>query len=136
MKDHYFPKMLIVVRKDLEMPVGKLAVQVAHAACRLSLFGIKIKYIKIFPETVIPYRAQIFNDWLDPEKGNQAKIVLACKNEGEIYKLHEKAMGVNIPATFVEDAGKTVFPEPTVTCVGIGPVTEDESKLFKRLRLY
>ena len=58
-----------------------------------------------------------------------AKIVLGAENEaqlrqwyGELYE-NDELCGV----TLVTDAGRTVFPEPTVTFLGIGPITKEEA---------
>jgi PTH2 family peptidyl-tRNA hydrolase len=125
----YSPKMYIVVRRDLEMPTGKLAAQVAHAALRL------------FKRIAVTYdwlesRNELWEDYFNDEKGNEAKIVLGCKDSFEIMELCELCDLNRIKYEMVVDSAKTVFKEPTLTCIGIGPVTKEQEILFKHLKLY
>ncbi len=58
------------------------------------------------------------------------KIVLACDTDAELLefeRLYEDVCGTAI----IQDAGFTVFTEPTFTCIGIGPIDPDlrEEKL-------
>lgn len=97
-------KQVIIVRKDLEMPIGKLAAQVAHASVLASI------------------SSRFTSKWL--ESGGK-KVVLGCANEEEIICLAEKAKRVNVPFSLVRDAGKTVFKEPTITSLAIGPCSSN-----------
>lgn len=67
--------------------------------------------------------------------GAAAKICLVCDTDEELlqlFKAHQSFCGV----TYVVDAGRTVFKgEPTLTCIGIGPITPSQrSELLKSLR--
>lgn len=109
----------IIVRKDIEIPKGKLAVQVAHAALGafLDQDDHKLKY-----------------EWL--EEG-QRKLVLKVNNLNDLYDIKEFALDKEIPAYLVEDFACTVFDEPTVTCIGLGPVSiEKMNEITKGLKLY
>jgi peptidyl-tRNA hydrolase len=49
----------------------------------------------------------------------------------ELYELYKDKCGVSL----VKDAGFTVFKEPTVTCLGIGPIEPDAREdILKNLR--
>lgn len=48
-------------------------------------------------------------------------VVESTENLEEIYNSYKDLCGV----TLVKDAGFTVFDEPTITCVGVGPISED-----------
>lgn len=93
-------KQIIIIREDLCMPVGKLASQVAHSSV---LSALSSEYV---------------SEWL--ESGGK-KIVLKCRDEKEIISLADKAKQANIPFALIKDAGKTVFKEPTITSLAIGP---------------
>ena len=54
------------------------------------------------------------------------KVVLKVNTEAELLKLQEQAQAETIPVYLVADAGKTVLSEGTITCLGLGPATEDE----------
>jgi PTH2 family peptidyl-tRNA hydrolase len=106
------------VRTDLEIPVGKLAIQSGHAFVA-ALWSAPL-------ETAKAYMSE----------AGQAKIAVRVKNEAELFKSFElcKASGLN--AVIVEDAGRTVFNEPTFTTMAVGPcLWSDLPKAFKRLRL-
>lgn len=52
------------------------------------------------------------------------KIALIVENESDLYKLQATYKSI-CGTSLVKDAGLTVFDEPTVTCLGIGPIRED-----------
>lgn len=115
-----YPRQLIFVRRDLQMPPGKLAAQVAHACVVLA----------------VSCPVEKLRAWIDVDRGNQTKIVLSAKSETELEKWRAVAEREGIAHHLVVDAAKTFFREPTVTCLGVGPVSESEAKWFKRARLY
>ncbi len=61
------------------------------------------------------------------------KVCLICETTENLLTLYENYKDI-CGATLVKDAGRTVFNEPTITCVGIGPIKradrgEDLTKL-------
>ena len=137
-------KQVIVVRKDLDMSIGKTAAQVSHASlgALLKLF----KKTDIWEEDVFPsvgthmevnFEHHSFLDkWLN---GIFTKICLGVKNESSLLKLYKKIQeeNPNIPIVLIEDCGLTEFNGvPTKTCIGIGPYWSDEIDEFtKKLQL-
>jgi len=112
-------KQAIVVRRDLKMRKGKLAGQVAHAS--LKVFSDRIR--KYYNAGEYGWHVDVnvtdeMKKWLE---GKFTKIVLGCETESDIFDLEEKAKNNNIPCAVVRDAGDTVFNEPTITCIAIGP---------------
>jgi peptidyl-tRNA hydrolase len=95
-------KQVIVVNGALDLPRGKMAAQVAHAALGAFLSA--------------PRQNQV--DWLQQ---GMPKVVLQGASEDELRALLAKAEAAGLPAMLVRDAGKTVVQAGTVTCVGIGP---------------
>ncbi len=100
-------KQVIVVNISLNMPPGKMAAQVAHASVAALLKAAS--------------RTQM--EWLSV---GMPKIVLGGSEAAELSRLFSEAKNAAIPACLVHDAGKTVVPEGTVTCLGIGPAPADE----------
>lgn len=100
-------KQVIVVDASLRLPKGKLAAQVAHAA------------VGAFLEA----NAETQQAWL--EEG-MPKVVLKGNNAEELLELRTLAMQRHIPTCLINDAGRTVVPTGTVTCVGLGPADDKE----------
>lgn len=102
-------KQVIVIRTDLGMSKGKLAVQVAHASV-LAAF-------KTYSE-----KPDWFNKWWI---SGMKKIVLKTNNENDLLKIYNTALGKNIPTVLVRDAGLTELKPGTLTAVGIGPAPSE-----------
>ena len=97
-------KQVILCRMDLKMKPGKLSAQVAHASLHAAMQADK----------------KVLDAWL---KEGAMKIVLKVADEKELLAFKKKA--AKLPNALILDAGKTVFKEPTHTCLAIGP---DEDK--------
>lgn len=98
-------KMVIAVRKDLDLGKGKIAAQVAHAAVSCALKAQKSD-------------KKVFRKWLE---GGQKKIVVRLQNQQELLELKAKADSAGIITEAIYDAGHTQVDPGTLTCVGIGP---------------
>ena len=98
-------KLVVVVRDDLKMSIGKLSAQVAHAAvtCALDAKANKAKW---------------FSEWY---KEGQRKVVLLVDGVDDLRDLKERAARAGLPYSLVTDAGLTELPPNTITCLGIGP---------------
>lgn len=103
-------KLVVVIRSDLGMSVGKLSAQVAHAAvtCALEAKARKPKW---------------FSAWYGE---GQRKVVLKVDGKEELRSLKEKASRAGLPHALITDAGLTELPPNTTTCLGIGPAPERE----------
>lgn len=101
-------KQVIIVRDDLKLSRGKLAVQVAHAAI--------IGYLRSDPA--------VRRRWL--EEG-QKKVVLKVSNLGELMDTVVNAEKKKLVTGIVRDAGLTEIPPGTVTAAVIGP--DEEKKI-------
>lgn len=95
-------KQVIVVRDDLNLSRGKLAVQVAHA----SITG----YELADPKEREKWKME-----------GQKKIVLKVRNLEELMKVFERAKKEGLPTAYVKDAGLTELKPGTITAVVIGP---------------
>ena len=100
-------KQVIVVNEALQLPRGKLAAQVAHAALGA--------FLNALPE------AQQLWVW-----AGMPKVVLQCESESELRELEAQAQNARLPVALIKDAGHTVVEPGTITCLGIGPA-EDEA---------
>ncbi len=136
-------KQVIVVRTDLDMPVGKIATQVAHASGAfltkdrrlhnsdlLSPRGLPLKVlIKYFPGEF----GEEVDQWI---RNDYTKICLAIDSEEKIRKLYSDAVDAGLEAHLIIDNGRTCFNNvPTVTCLALGPHYLDKFELTKHLKL-
>src|SRR3989344_5389313 len=104
-------KQVILVRKDLDLPKGKLAAQCSHAAVEAVL--------KSDPKVVSAWRKQ-----------GMPKIVLKVKDEKELLLYLQKAKDEGFTTALITDAGRTeVAPGPN-TCGAIGPDEEEKIDLI------
>lgn len=103
-------RLYCVMRSDLAavagkpIPLGKLISQGGHAfdGC-----------IEVCPELLY---LEYVND------GARPKITIEAKNEHALRRAFAECQQAGLSCYLVTDAGRTVFPEPTMTCLGIGPV--------------
>ena len=102
-------KMYIVIRKDLKLPKGKMAVQAAHAAVGLAM---KMK------------ETQEYKEWFN---SGQGKVAVYADDEKHLLQLMQKSKDSGFKTYLVTDAGKTVVAPGTKTCFALGP--DDEKKL-------
>jgi PTH2 family peptidyl-tRNA hydrolase len=99
-------KQVILVRQDLQLPKGKLAAQVAHAAV----------------ESYSRATADVQKGW---KSEGQMKVVLKVSDEKELFKFLQLAKDAELPNALITDAGRTVIAPGTITVLGIGPSEED-----------
>jgi PTH2 family peptidyl-tRNA hydrolase len=110
-------KQVIVVNEALKLPRGKLAAQAAHASIAAFLAASE----------------ETRQAWLNR---GMTKIVLKVDQEADLISLHDLALSRNIPAQLISDAGRTVVPAGTVTCLGLGPASDAEiDELTSSLKL-
>ncbi len=107
-------KQVIVVRQDLKMGKGKLAVQVAHAAVSSA-------------EMARKHRKDWFDSWF---RESQAKICVKVESENDLRKLKGKIDEAGLPNSLIQDAGLTQLEPGTTTCLGIGPVPSELADRF------
>lgn len=111
-------KLVILLRKDLKMPIGKSAAQCAHAAV----------------QAVLKSDNKKISEWLNKSAGK--KVVLAAEDEKEILKFEKLAKKEKLATALIRDAGRTFFKKPTLTCLAIGPDKEDKiDKITGKLKM-
>ena len=109
-------RMVAVFRTDLRLSALKMASQAGHA------------YLMTF------LQAQAAGHPLASEyaKGSQAKISLAAPDLATLQKILERAQKRGVPAFLVTDEGRTELGKPTVTVLGLGPMTKTDSNALTR----
>jgi len=98
-------KLVVAVRRDLEMGKGKIAVQVGHATI-------------LSAEEAKRSHPDWWREWLN---GGQCKVAVKVNGESELYRLEREARALGLPSAIVRDSGLTQLQPGTATCVGIGP---------------
>ncbi len=99
-------KQVIVVNESLRLPRGKLAAQVAHAALGAFLAA--------------PVSSQ--RAWL---AAGMPKVIVHCESSDALATIEADARIAELPCMVVRDAGYTVVPAGTETCIGIGPANSE-----------
>ena len=102
-----------LVRKDLQMPPGKLAAQAGHAytdaLCEAQALN---------PDAADRYR-------IDGLGGS--KVTLQAKNLNQLLRAYNEARAAGLPCSVVVDREHVLPPHfdgnPVITAVGIGPCT-------------
>ncbi len=105
MSQEYAFKQALIVRLDLKIGRGKIAVQCSHAA------------VSAAEEARIRF-PRWWNGWLED---GQRKIALKVPDLSTLLNLENHARRNRLPVYLVRDRGLTQVPPDTVTCVGIGP---------------
>ncbi len=113
-------KQALIVRLDLDMGRGKIAVQCSHAAVSATE-----QARTRFPEW---YKA-----WMTE---GQAKIALKITELVSLLELEKSARRFPFPTYLVRDRGITQVPPGEITCLGIGPAPAlDLDRLTGKLSL-
>lgn len=130
------PKQVIVARRDLMMPDGKLAAQVAHASVKVLLDMGKWgeDYIGNNVFTLLP-PSEAFEYWM---RESFPKIVLGVDTEEEMEILYSEFQLSGLPCSKVIDSGRTVYNGVhNLTCIAIGPADRQSiDKITGHLPLY
>jgi PTH2 family peptidyl-tRNA hydrolase len=108
--------MVAIFRADLQLPPGKMAVQAGHAFLTAWRKALMHGYDAAF-------------DYAD---GLQVKIVLLAPDLAALERIKAKAEQRGVPAALITDAARTVLPEPTVTVLGLGPMSKTDCNALTR----
>ena len=96
-----------MVRSDLGMSLGKIAVQVAHGAVSAAENA----------------RLENHDSWKKWMLEGQRKIALKVTSEVELLKYEFFAKKEELPYALIRDQGLTELASGTTTCLAIGPST-------------
>jgi peptidyl-tRNA hydrolase, PTH2 family len=102
-------KLMLCVRTDLGMSVGKIAAQVGHGVHSVCREG----------------SVKLLSRW---EASTSAKIVVELDSLSTLFDIKAKAEAKQIPVYLVTDAGRTEIEPGTVTVMAIGPGTSEQLK--------
>jgi PTH2 family peptidyl-tRNA hydrolase len=97
--------MILVIRTDLDMSIGKMIAQACHAAVSVNEEAKKIYSKK-------------WRSWRDE---GAKKVAVEVDSLEELQELAQKAEDLNIINIIIQDAGYTEVKPGTVTVLGLGP---------------
>ena len=100
-------KQVLIIRADLKLKPGKMAAQAAHASLEAALKSDK----------------KLMAAWLST---GAKKVVLKARDEKELLHIKQLADMAKLKNALIRDAGLTAVPAGTITCLGIGPDTEEK----------
>lgn len=106
---------------------GKMCTQAGHAYLHAYWNAIETRWDEnascyVHPNKSAYEQAMAYQD--RDGDGHAYKITLIVDTVEELRTLQEKYRGI-CGTSLVTDAGFTVFDEPTTTCLGLGPISED-----------
>jgi PTH2 family peptidyl-tRNA hydrolase len=102
-------KQVVVLRTDIKMSKGKLAVQACHASVSAL-------------EAARKSHRNWVKFWFDE---GQKKVVAKVKNVESLEELRRHAEKIGLPNALIEDRGLTELPPGTITALGIGPAPDE-----------
>ena len=112
-------KLYAIMRLDLNMPFGKACAQAGHAYLN--------SFLAAPPQLQQEYQ----------KEGIGTKICLGAKDLKELEKYLEKIQ--HLPHALIVDSGHVFLPyftgDPIITALGVGPLTTDEARILRRLKL-
>lgn len=114
MIDNQSQKIVVVVRSDLDLPVGKWVAQGIHAVLRV--------------HKTVSY---------DHQGDLPVCIVCSVKSREELISLHQRALQYDLPSAVQFDAGHNHLDSGTPTALCIGPATPAlVDQVTRKLRIW
>ena len=141
-------KQIIIVRKDLQMSIGKICSQVSHASMAFLTNEIRNEWSKwisgdkTYYSVELTFDKDLFEQWIDSEF---TKCVLKAKNKSQLLKAKTLAeeMGMTENEDFFciyDNCHTELTPEDngrTLTCIGFKPMdSEVIDKIVRKYQLY
>ena len=117
-------KQVIILRKDLNMRLGKAVAQGAHASMK-----VYFDRMHLFGFFSICFFTKVMVAWF---KGSFAKIVVSCNSEEELIELQNRATSAGIVNAIILDEGRTEFKQTCPICGGTGELCLFDHKELDR----
>lgn len=130
------PRCYFIMNKGLEMPVGKLAVQVGHGmdkvyeALENASHHVKTPYVEASSTSTA--MTSNFSQW---KEAGRKKVLLSTKNDEELQKYSDKLSSAGYVVLDIVDNGINFFDGPTRTGLVVFPILNAIPEL-KRLQVY
>lgn len=135
MEEHKIePRCYIIMNKGLEMPVGKLAVQIGHSMDMVHECYYTIRDELIDGDENIT-KINMHKQYTEWKEAGRKKVLLRAKNDEELQELMSKLLAVGYVAFNVFDNGVNFFDGVTRTGIVVFPVLNSIKEL-KRVQVY
>ena len=118
-------KVYLVIRSDLKMRRGKEIAQAGHAIQYMVEF---ISDLKHKLEGKSDYAHELVDKYFEWKNSGHAKIGVSVDSDDELDRLCARTLTIPTGYWKVVDEGRTEVDPDTLTCVAIGPVTEEEAQ--------
>lgn len=121
-------KQIILVRRDIKLPPGKLGAQASHAS-----LGV-VKKLMTDENQLVMLPGSPLDLWWN---GSWTKVCLRLDSIDDLAGLLAKCDEADLQYCIVKDNGLTVYHGvPTITCIGIEPSTAEKlDPIFGHLKL-
>jgi PTH2 family peptidyl-tRNA hydrolase len=135
--NHYSVKQVIILRKDINYGTkGKKIAQACHASVGVLTNIIKDQNSYSEINSMVHIEAFISKDIYNWIYGDFAKIALAAPTLDDLLDIEKRAKEASLPTCLITDNGTTVWKEPTISALSIGPAkSEDIDKITGNLKL-
>lgn len=121
-------KQVIVIRKDLNMRIGKMVTQGAQASLMYIMSMMSVtesdnsRILSFEVEKDSP-----LDNWIN---GGFKKICVSVNSESELFNIYDKAKVLDIPCVLIRNACLSTYNDnSTYTCCAVGP--DDEKNIDK-----
>lgn len=131
-------RVYLILNKELEMPVGKAAVQVGHGMDKIyECVMDSERTVQGTPReegtiTDAEIRLIQYYEW---KRDGRKKVTLGVKNDAELQKYKDKLLDAGFVVFEIIDNGVNFFEGPTRTGLAVFPVLEAIPEL-KRLQVF
>lgn len=119
----------MILNKELQMPVGKAAVQVGHGMDKIYECIMDIK------DKINDNNITLIDQYYTWRSAGRKKVTLGVKNDAELQKTKDKLLDAGYVVFEIIDNGVNFFDGPTRTGLAVFPVIEPIPEL-KRLQVF
>lgn len=120
------PKQVIIIRRDLDMSIGKAIAQGAHASVAAVQQGSFVSTLSDDPSFVDYLCIELKEDIEEWSNGSHTKIVLGVDSEEEMLDLYSKAQNAGLRRSIIKDEGRTELRGQNYTAMAIGPADPEK----------
>jgi len=120
-------KQVMIVNMGLDMEVGRIAAQVAHASIKVFLDKKETKHALSYKSIIAGYYIPCTKPMVEWIEKSFTKVVVGVDNSDQLFELANKAKEAGLPFSIMTDNGFPDYPGGVATtCVAIGPADSND----------